>query len=267
MAFTTNEESGDDLKDFVGKCREAAEYMRLVQHSKNCNGTCDNSNKCNSIKELLIHVELCSSDYCDKKGCLQTKKILQHYKKCKENRQHSFTIGSPFKFCLVCSLAVRDEGLSKTPNSINYDCGEMMVKRKFADSDFAVPSLPKRFRDLNTATANSSSSSSKNGIAVDAAGSRDAPSSPSDIATRLSNHINSSNSPVHDKQGNGIAAAPASPVRFNSSSSGDAHVAYTNAVSPEMNGGMLSNELFAAANQNANSVPINGSPRGRWLSM
>ena len=265
MTLTSNVETGDDLKDFVGKCREAAEYMRLVQHSKNCSGNCDNSSKCTSIKELLLHVDLCGSGVCDRKGCMQTKKILQHYKICKDNRQHSFIVGSPVKFCLVCSLAVRDEGLSKTPNSINYDSGELMVKRKFADSDFAVPSLPKRFRELNT---NQSSSSSSAGIAMESSNTRGSVSSPSDIASRLSNHINASNTPMNVKKISNIIG-PSSPVRFDSSST-DNQVVFSSSVSPcspSVNNSMLSNELFATAAQNANSVGITGSPRGRWLSM
>ena len=60
-----------NLKGYVGKCREAAEVLRLLQHCKKCDGNCDNAFVCRSTKLLLRHVDECMED-CSRQGCKQT---------------------------------------------------------------------------------------------------------------------------------------------------------------------------------------------------
>lgn len=129
----------DDMKDFVSKCREAAEYMRLLQHCKTCDGCCNPG--CKLGKELLAHVEICEG-LCSRPGCEQTKKILRHRVSCRLNRQQAFLTGTPAKFCLICSLAVRDEGVPGSRNGC-----ETPEKRRLSEPEFAVPGLPKRLRE------------------------------------------------------------------------------------------------------------------------
>jgi hypothetical protein len=201
---TTPQEPVEDLKGFVGKCREAAEYLRLIQHCRNCNGTCSHVTVCNSTKELLLHLPVCQEP-CSKRGCKQTKKILEHYQSCKASRQQAFLTGSPHKFCLICSLAVRDEGHTKSPSqSMNYENRECVTTsrpRKSSDTDFEIPLLPKRFREFGSGCSSMSSSggiasmdiaSQGHGSASSSSASGFVParirsiSSPVDIATRLS---------------------------------------------------------------------------------
>lgn len=206
MVQSERDRKDGSLKDYVGKCREAAEYLRLLQHCKRCDGNCNNTIGCRSTKSLLSHVDECMED-CDRQGCKQTKKILLHYRNCRLTRQQSFLTGSPVKFCIICSLAVREEEQSASKCSVNFNSGIALTKRRSSETDFKVPLLPKRFRDVDN---NHDNLPSDEGIELPRRRAESAPQEFTSLCRRID--INSKRNNVHDNSDDSTSDMYQSPT-------------------------------------------------------
>jgi TAZ zinc finger len=102
--FPTEMKKGDNFDDYLTRSKKAASYLRILNHSKSCKGSCGQST-CRQTYRLLQHAEDCNPNgnyLCEIKGCCTTKKLLAHVFEC--NAKVSIE-GERKALCLVCTLA------------------------------------------------------------------------------------------------------------------------------------------------------------------
>lgn len=102
--FPTEMKKGDNFDDYLTRSKKAASYLRILNHSKSCKGSCGQST-CRQTYRLLQHAEDCNPNgnyLCEIKGCCTTKKLLAHVVEC--NAKVSVE-GDRKALCLVCTLA------------------------------------------------------------------------------------------------------------------------------------------------------------------
>lgn len=132
--FPTEMKKGDNFDDYLTRSKKAASYLRILNHSKSCKGSCGQST-CRQTYRLLQHAEDCNPNgnyLCEIKGCCTTKKLLAHVVEC--NAKVSIE-GDRKALCLVCTLAsmpanasaIRDHGerntlTSSEPNQSGARC-------------------------------------------------------------------------------------------------------------------------------------------------
>lgn len=103
----------------VAKAKRAASWLWLLLHAQNCRlggGRCPYKG-CRDAKLILLHLKTCparSGSDCPQshEGCAQSRKLLAHYKQCREVRAKQAmnmkrTSKAQPPACLVCSLLAR----------------------------------------------------------------------------------------------------------------------------------------------------------------
>ncbi|CAJ1914436.1 unnamed protein product [Cylindrotheca closterium] len=115
----------------ITKAKKAATYLYTLLHAKNCRLSADRCLHpgCAEAKLMYLHlktcgaegISCCSTEY---KGCVDARKLLLHYRRCRDirSRKASGQGSSEPHFCLVCSLVARNaksKGRSLSPNSTN----------------------------------------------------------------------------------------------------------------------------------------------------
>jgi TAZ zinc finger len=125
--FPTELKKGDNFDDYLTRSKKAASYLRILNHSKSCKGSCGQST-CRQTYRLLQHAEDCNPNgnyLCEIKGCCTTKKLLAHVVEC--NAKVSIE-GDRKALCLVCTLASmpgnarkEDQGVRNAPISSETD--------------------------------------------------------------------------------------------------------------------------------------------------
>jgi hypothetical protein len=93
--------------EYVQKTKKTAGYLRLLLHSRKCNGNCMKT-PCIKTSNVVEHMRVCFDNRCAYPGCSTSKKLIDHYEKCGLNSvAHTPTTRSPTGhplFCLLCSL-------------------------------------------------------------------------------------------------------------------------------------------------------------------
>lgn len=95
------------VDDYVQKTKKTAGYLRLILHSKKCNGFCMKT-ACIKTSGVIDHMNNCFDARCSYPGCTTSKKLLEHYEKCGNHtvpRISNYRSPSGVSnFCLLCSL-------------------------------------------------------------------------------------------------------------------------------------------------------------------
>jgi len=100
----------DSLSNVILKSKRAANSLALLLHAKSCRSgphKCQ-VRGCTETKLLLLHMKTCNVKpgvVCSRSGCRSARKLLAHYRECKESRIRS-TPDRPHR-CLLCSLVAR----------------------------------------------------------------------------------------------------------------------------------------------------------------
>jgi len=100
----------DSLSNVINKSKRAANSLALLLHAKSCRSgphKCQ-VRGCTETKLLLLHMKTCNvkpGAVCSRSGCRSARKLLAHYRECKESRIRS-TSDRPHR-CLLCSLVAR----------------------------------------------------------------------------------------------------------------------------------------------------------------
>lgn len=101
-AFT----SETPTEDYVQRTKKTAGYLRLLLHSRKCNGNCMKA-ACVKTSGVVEHMRSCFDHRCSYPGCTTSKKLIDHYEKCGINSiSHSPIMRTPGAagLCLLCSL-------------------------------------------------------------------------------------------------------------------------------------------------------------------
>jgi len=105
-----------DVVLVVAKAKRAAQSLWMILHAQSCQITICPHVGCETTKSLLLHVKECSAGTGDFQcpdnyhGCYPARKLLNHYRRCREIRirQIRSRIGRKQSHsCLVCSLTAR----------------------------------------------------------------------------------------------------------------------------------------------------------------
>mmetsp|Transcript_31929 Transcript_31929/g.95614 ORF Transcript_31929/g.95614 Transcript_31929/m.95614 type:complete len:477 (-) Transcript_31929:108-1538(-) len=161
-----------DVGVVVLKAKRAAKSLWMIIHAQNCrlSGKCCPHRGCEDTKRLLLHVKSCPAGpgfNCPEgfNGCLQAKKLLSHYRRCRDIRARQARqppakrlLRQQQHSCLVCSLMARhartvlDASGKAIPSSI---CISSNKETKRAEHP-----IPHKYRDQCSSSGDEQHSSS-----------------------------------------------------------------------------------------------------------
>lgn len=113
-----------NLEDHVKRTRKAANYLKQIYHSRDCNGKCQ-SIACRKVSTILPHVTECKESNCSVPGCNTTKSLLLHSQECsnspfstKAAATAAIVSTTSNQVCLLCTIAL--SGYSSVPQITSF---------------------------------------------------------------------------------------------------------------------------------------------------
>lgn len=129
----TQSSMSSEVESVVIKAKRASSYLWMLLHSQNCRLGVDRCTHagCADAKLIHLHLKTCpvGNEFpCPSRtnGCLQARKLLAHYRRCRSIRARQMGQGASGKgphVCLICSMVARqarsllDSNASKSSSS------------------------------------------------------------------------------------------------------------------------------------------------------
>ena len=138
-----------NFDDYLVRSKKAASYLRLLNHSRTCKGSCGKST-CRHTYRLLLHTDECNPNgnyRCEIKGCCTTKKLLAHVSEC---NARALKQGDKRKLCLVCTLASKPATATSEGEQYCSETSESSLSWNRGSPDQVIcPNRNNNFRPLS----------------------------------------------------------------------------------------------------------------------